>query len=193
MRLTISSVMKYIKYMKVMKESSTRQLVTSVAQVIQTIQRYNQNAGDLADLMPYVRSWYALRTKGSLLFGPSKFIGYQDMTANEYRGSAYNSEKHGRVQNDGFVLDGRVTEGVLRRWSELVEEGHPQYESVHTALNEFCARYGKKPNDLARISIIHSEPSEARASFADELVVLLAAVFRGLTPAQQSAFRKQIA
>jgi len=99
------------------------------------------------------------------------------------------------VQYDlsAMPLDGRVTEGVLKRWSELVEEGHPDYESLHSALNALCARYGKKPNSLARISIIKEGGRTSAAVFSDELVTLLAAVFQGLTPAQKSEFRRQIA
>jgi hypothetical protein len=69
------------------------------------------------------------------------------------------------VQHDtsALPLDGRVTEGVLKRWSVLVEEGHPDHESLHSALNGLCARHGKKPNSLARISII-KEGREASAS-----------------------------
>jgi len=56
-----------------------------------------------------------------------------------------------------------------------------------------CARYGKKPNSLARISIIKEGREASAPGFSDELVTLLAAVFRGLTPAQKSEFRRQIA
>jgi LmbE family N-acetylglucosaminyl deacetylase len=99
------------------------------------------------------------------------------------------------VQHDtsALPLDGRVTEGVLKRWSVLVEEGHPDHESLHSALNALCARHGKKPNSLARISIIKEGREASASGFSDELVTLLAAVFRGLTPAQKSEFRRQIA
>jgi hypothetical protein len=88
-------------------------------------------------------------------------------------------------------LDGRVTEGVLSRWSEPVEKGHPDYDDLHTALNELCARYGKKPNTLARISIINLESETPVPAFTDDLVALLAAVFHGLTPAQKLSFHRQ--
>ena len=70
----------------------------------------------------------------------------------------------------------------MKRWSELIEEGHPDYDRLHTALNELCARYGKKPNSLARISIVKEERQPAAPAFSDELVRLMAAVFRGLIP-----------
>jgi hypothetical protein len=149
-----------------------------------------------AALMPYNRSWYAVSRESGWFLGPSKYIGYQNLSPEEYLGSPYSAERHGRmVQRDksGMALDGRVTEGVLRRWSELVEEGHPDYESLHSALNALCARYGKKPNSLARISIVKEAREAAAPAFSDELVSLLAVVFKGLTAAQKSEFRRQIA
>ena len=168
------------------------QLVSSAGQLMEQIQRYSARAGELADLMPFNRAWYALRAdEGKWMFGPSKFVGYV-ISPDEYLGSPYSTERHGRVQLDKAAppLDGRVTEGVLKRWSEPVEQGHPDYEILHLALNEFCGRYGKKPNTLARISIVETEPQSETAPNEDDLVALMAAVFRGLTPAQKSNFRR---
>jgi hypothetical protein len=162
-------------------------LISSVDQLAENVRRYNKSAEKFAELMPYNRAWYALSTKNGWLLGPSKFVGYV-ISADEYLGSPYSAEKHGRIQRD-MTLDGRVTEGALKRWSDLVEQGHPDYDDLHMALNELCGRYGKKPNTLARISIIQTEPQEA-APIGDDLVALLAAVFRGLSPAQKSAFRR---
>ena len=170
------------------------ELVSSVTQVMDNIRRFNKKANLFADLMPYYRSWYALRTEGGWLLGPSKYIGY-NLSPEEYLGSPSSTEKHSRViQRDktAMPLDGRVTESILRRWSELVEQGHPDFDDLHTTLNELCAGYGKKPNNLARISIIGSETEGTkRAQFGDELVALMVGVYRKLTPAQKSAFRKQ--
>src|ERR1700730_11911170 len=99
------------------------ELVSSVAQLIDNVKRYNEHAAKFAELMPYNRSWYAQRTDGGWLLGPSKYIGYQ-LSPEEFLGSPYSAEKRGRVvqhDKDGLPLDGRVTEGVLKRWSELVE------------------------------------------------------------------------
>ena len=169
-------------------------LVSSATQVVSNIRRYNNHGESCAGLMPYARAWYAVRDrKGGWLLGPSKFVGYEKMTVENYLGAPYSAEKHGREdQRDKTLLDGRVTEGVLKRWSELVEKGHPDYEGVYTALNELCATYGKKPNTLARISVVKTEHEAVATTFSDDLVALMAAVFDGLTPAQQSAFRRQI-
>jgi hypothetical protein len=173
----------------------TSMLVSSVDQAVSNIRRYNNNAEEVAALMPYARAWYAIRIGNGWMLGPSKFIGYEGMTVEDYLGAPYSAERHGRVQRgkNADILDGRVTEGVLRRWSESVERGHPDYDDLHTALNALCARYGKKPNNLARISIIDTEEATSDGKFSDDLVALMASVYRSLTPAQKSAFQKQIA
>lgn len=170
-------------------------LVSSVEQAITNIRTYNASATKLAELMPYARAWYAVRNGNDWLFGPSKFIGYEGASVDEYLGSPYNTQKRGLITRDkkALPLDGRVTEGVLGRWSEEVEEGHPEYESLHTALNRMCARHGKKPNTLARIGILQGGDHTTTPTYNDELVALLVAVFHGLTPAQKSAFRRQAA
>ena len=155
-------------------------LITFKEQLVENIRRYNASGGKLADLMPYNRAWYALRTEEGWLLGPSKFIGYENMDADAY------------LQRDRkkVFLDGRVTEKLLDRWSEPVEEGHPNYEELHAALDGLCARYGKMPNALARISIVQADDRTVAAPPVDDLVHLLAAVYRGLPAAQKSAFRR---
>src|SRR5580700_9299595 len=124
------------------------ELVSSVVQLLDNIKLYNEHADRFAELMPYNRSWYALRTDVGWLLGPSKYIGYQNLSPEEYLGSLYSAEKRGRMvqhNKSALPLDGRVTEGVLKRWSVLVEEGHPDHESLHSALNALCARYARNP------------------------------------------------
>jgi hypothetical protein len=157
-------------------------LVTSVKNVIENIQCYNADVETVAHLMPYVRAWYALRSGDGWLFGPSKFIGYRGLTTETYL------EREG----DQFWLSGRVTEGILQQWADRIEDGDPRYDELHLALSELCARFGKKPNTLARISVVRTGGRSAEPQ-SDELVALLAAVFRGLTPAQKAAFRKLVA
>lgn len=127
--------------------------------------------------------------------GPSKFIGY-NISADDYLGSPYNKERKGRVPSNGGAvdkLDGRVTEKVLERWADLVEEGDENYESLHLALSALCAKYGKKPSALARISILRTGPETANAKdSSDEFVAFMVAAYRKLSSAQRSAFRKLI-
>jgi hypothetical protein len=156
-------------------------LVTSPDQVRENIHLYNDDASKFAVLMPFARAWYALETKSGWLLAPSKMIGYQNLNADEYLA------RHRDGGTD--LLDGRVTENVIQQWGELVEEGHPLYETLRQELNALCARFGKKPNKLARISIVQGSNKQPPAA-SDALVTLLAAGFKSLSPAQQTAFHK---
>src|SRR6266436_2254871 len=76
--------------------SDSVELVSSVTQLIDNIKRFNENAAKFAELMPYHRSWYKLRTELGWLLGPSKYIGYQ-LSPEAYLESPYSAEKRGRV------------------------------------------------------------------------------------------------
>ena len=153
-------------------------LITSLDQLIENIRRYAASAEELAELMAYSRAWYALRSEEGWLLAPSKFIGYEGMDPETYR------------RERSTQLDGRATEKVLERWSGLIEQGHPQYDELHAALAALFAHHGKTPNTLARISIVYSDRAPAQVAPPDELVNLLAAVYRRLPATQQSAFRR---
>ncbi|WP_313292048.1 hypothetical protein [Rhizobium rhizoryzae] len=155
-------------------------LVTTPEQVIENIHRYNKHCHLFKDLMPRARAWYALKSGGEWLLAPSKVIGYQDLKPKEYL--ARNKKE--------TPLDGRITESVLQNWADLIEEGDPRYEQLHNVLNGMCAKYGKKPNSLARISVIQTGELTPSPVVDEKLVELLAAVFKSLSPAQKSAFHK---
>ena len=157
------------------------QLVTSVSQAIENIHRYNQQVSEFPKNIPLNRSWYAVKMKeGKWQFAPAKFIGYQNM---KLKKSGSDDDR-----------DGRIADGILQGWAEPIEAGHPQYENLRDELRKFCAQYGKKPSKKTRIAMLDPDAGGeiARPSFNDELVNLMAAVFQGLTPAQQNAFRRQI-
>ena len=158
-------------------------LISSVARLEARIRDYHKEAEEMAERISHNVAWYALWAENEWFFGPSKFVGYDDLNAKEY------------LEPEKGSLDGRVTEGVLQKWAELVKEGHPKYDELHTALNEFCARFGKKANSRARISIVKTKDGGASSGpiFPDDLVSLMVAVYRKLTPAQKSGFLKETA
>jgi hypothetical protein len=156
-------------------------LISSAAQAMERIHLYQKGAKDMAKVMSNNVAWYALPQGKGWLFGPSKFIGY-DLRVTEY------------LAREKGLFDGRVTEGVLQKWSEPVEMGDPRYDELHAALGEFCARFNKKPNSRARISIVRQPVTGfPEPKFTDELVSLMVAVYRKLTPAQKAAFQRQAA
>lgn len=155
--------------------------VISPDQAIANILTYNRNAVQFADLMPHARAWYAYESKDGWVVAPSKVIGYQNLEPKEY----LNRDKETQP------IDGRITEKILQSWSELVEQGHPLHDQLWRVLKSLCAQFGKKPNDLARISIIYFNEAD-QSSQEDEFVSFLADGFNRLTASQKTAFRTLI-
>lgn len=105
--------------------------------IVNTVKAFNiglEEGKDLEDILSYFRAWYYIPEID--LVGPSKFIGYQDMTASEYMS-----------RED---LDGRVTEPVMGEWFDALEEGEAESEYVSKVVQSLLHRFGKSPNRMAR-------------------------------------------
>ena len=91
------------------------ELISSAQQAQENVQRFQSEIQKpvIRDIIAYVRHWYAVRRPedGAWIFGPSKFIGYAEMTAGGY-GKNFDN------------LDGRVTEANLKRWFQELKAGH---------------------------------------------------------------------
>jgi hypothetical protein len=168
------------------------ELVSSPQQVVDNVVRYSEHPDRLSDFIAMTRAWYAVKHNDQWLFGPSKFVGYAEMTPERYLDAEYSRNDHGRVDAAGTVMDGRITEGIIRKWSQPIEPGHPLYAELSQALATFCARYKKKPNNRARLSVVVVDQPEMLPELEDDLVALMIAIFRRLTPAQRSAFRRAV-
>lgn len=87
-------------------------------------------------------AWYAFQDQaGKWHFGPSKFVGYADMTRDTYLDHAADS------------LDGKETEPVLKTWFDLVEEGTDLHAELLQAFAAFAARFGTEANKRWRVSV----------------------------------------
>jgi uncharacterized protein (DUF433 family) len=126
-------------------------LVSSAEEAKANIARYQAEvpkAPALQEIMAYARAWYAIRNEaGGWSFAPGKFAGYVKNDAQAY------------VVNRP-VLDGRQTERALADWFEEVPSGTSLRHELDIDLRKFCARYGRTPNRLARVSV----PAELLAS-----------------------------
>jgi len=125
----------------------TQELVTSAEQARQNIVAFEKelaNNRKLAEIMSYGRAWYAVRSSGRWVFGPSKFIGYEKSSSKIYL--AKRDER-----------DGRVTERLLAQWFEEVAPGTSLYHDLYAALGEMFARYGKSPNKLVRLNVLKAD------------------------------------
>lgn len=150
-------------------------LVQSAGEAVANIAQFNavlgeDGSGRLVKLLPHVQAWYAIEEEGSYRFGPSKFIGYAEMTAEFY------AEETGATGR----LDGRVTEKRLSAWATPITEADPRYDKLHSALARFCAEYGAFPNKRARISVF--ELTEKSAVTEMEQVKALSVLIAALSP-----------
>jgi hypothetical protein len=100
-----------------------------------------QKSAALQKRLAYVRCWYASEgNEGQWQFGPSKFVGYDGMTAEGYVDTA-----EGR--------DGRRIEAQLQQWFTAVDPGSKLGSELGSALYRFLAMYGKAPSTKMRISV----------------------------------------
>jgi hypothetical protein len=127
-------------------------LVTDLQEAISNILRFEaqlDGSSDLRARLAYARSWYAHPHEEDWCFGPSKFIGYQGMTAKEY----VNEESR----------DGRRTERQLGEWFIEIPPQDPLHGELSRALHTFLRQYGKTPSSLSRINVSR-ELYEARTA-----------------------------
>lgn len=119
-------------------------VVTAFEQVDRNIREYVSSLEQdsrLAQRLPYHRAWYAIQqADGEWLFGPSKFIGYQDASARDYLASY--SRK-----------DGGETEAGLQPWFESVDLTTALGRDLHAQFETFASRYGKTANARWRVSV----------------------------------------
>lgn len=152
--------------------------VSTPQEAFESVKRFQAEVDKSADLqqrLPFARAWYAIRTDDGWIFGPSKFIGYRDLTADEY------------VQ-DSQELDGRKTERQLAQWFVQVSPSDALYQELSHALSEFLSSYGKAPSSLIRINVAHEQTADENArdrAIAD----LMIAVARHISAAERSRLR----
>lgn len=121
------------------------QLVRTPQEVTNNILSFqNEITTEMQTRLSYARAWYALQTDdGEWKFGPSKFIGYRNMTAQKYLSSTHGNE-----------LDGRKTEKKLKDWFvEVSENDEELWPDMFEKLSNFLDQYGKSPSSVIRINV----------------------------------------
>ena len=121
------------------------QTVSSVDHVIENIRLYEKVLSRSPQMQGRIRrhaAWYAFRDDGVWRFGPSKFIGYEGMTAKDYLVTAKES------------LDGRKTEDQLERWFPLVNPASDLFSELQRVFKTFAGKYGKEPKKTWRVRLV---------------------------------------
>lgn len=133
-------------------------IVTSERQALANIRRFAREldaSPGLQGRLGFPRAWYADKgADGTWHFGPSKFIGYDGMTADEYL--------------DDDARDGRRTEKQLAQWFEEVPEGTDLHETLSSDLFALLGRYGKVPSAKMRINVLESVLLDYAAELDEE-------------------------
>ncbi|WP_100259705.1 hypothetical protein [Qipengyuania seohaensis] len=118
-------------------------LVANKQQVLENIARFEEELDKSQELqrrLAYARAWYATYDDdGEWMFAPSKFCGYETMTAEEY------------VNDD--PRDGRRTEKQLQNWFTIVPEDGDLFDELNEELTAFLAKYDKPPSTAVRINV----------------------------------------
>jgi hypothetical protein len=138
------------------------------------------SSADLKDRLSHARAWYAVKdADGDWVFGPSKYIGYESLTAKQY--VAQSTE-----------LDGRKTEAQLRRWFTEVDPESKIGAKLSTKLSRFLSKHGKAPSALARISVLRSDLGEEEGDIEDRVIELVLAVDRLMSAKSQQKLRSRL-
>ncbi len=148
-------------------------LATTLRNVVAAIHRFPREVAtsvELANRLAFARAWYAVRSDdGSWIFGPSKFIGYDNLDADTYLSW---SER----------LDGRRTEAQLRKWFVRADPSSPTHAELTNGLSTFLSRFGKAPSTMMRINVL-PEPLDETEDASAALLDLIVRVARTLKPA----------
>ncbi len=144
-----------------------------------------QKSTALQKRLAYARCWYACQdNEGNWQFGPSKFVGYDGMTADGYIDTAEDR-------------DGRRTEAQLQQWFTAVDPKSELGKQLSSALYGFLAAYGKTPSTKMRINV----PTEVFATLFgpvvkddphDVLVETIVAAAKTLPPSHFEKLRSKL-
>lgn len=118
-------------------------LVTSVDQVIKNIRIFQNAVSASGRSTPAgVHHWYYLPDED--IAGPSRFIGYQNMTAEKYD-----------VARGEHSVDGRETEQALKRLHAFIEvyPSDDLYDKAYAAAERLLPE-GKRLNQKARLHVL---------------------------------------
>ncbi len=114
-------------------------LVDSYEAVVDSVRAFNEGLDShprLRALLSQFRDWYYVPELDEV--GPSKFIGYKNMSAAEY------------IRRHREELDGRETEAILGRWFDGADAGTPEGARVRSRMQQLTAAHRKTPNRKAK-------------------------------------------
>lgn len=164
-------------------------LVASPGKAFEAIRELNKilpSNPSLSDRLGQAHAFYVLEQQNAEpLFGFSKFVGYDGLTASSYL-------------LDYKRLDGRNTEHALSKWFEELRFGTPAYNAMYAKLSAWLARFGKRPREgksqKVRLMVVRSDFLDRQKNSAPDrkLLDLLLAVVDLLPAAQRHELRAKL-
>jgi hypothetical protein len=94
--------------------------------------------------MSDVRTWYAVSTENGYQFGPSMYLGFDQMTPQYYTEG---------VKAGSRVLRSEISNGNLASWVAPLDEADTRFLEINQALDAFCRSHSAKLNVRAKIYI----------------------------------------
>lgn len=115
-------------------------LVDNYSQVVRNAKEFHNSIENesLIKKLSQFRHWYYIEEING--FAPSKFIGYRNITIEDYK----EGTKRGQSS-----MDGRDTVRQLKQWFQPVN--NEDFESYYKKLEEFLSNYDKKPNKMLQL------------------------------------------
>ena len=123
------------------------QTIKSISEVVANIQRFNENLVKSEYLIKHLSSfsdWYYDLEADS--FGPKKFVGFMDMTAQKYEALKKDARTNARGN-----FDSSLTKNPLDEFYRLITDEESQ--ELYPKLEHFLWLYDKKPRAKATIYI----------------------------------------
>ena len=140
-------------------------LTTNINQVIENIKKFQielkkkNGKNDLVNALGQFTNWFAHKDElGNWIFAPSKFIGYQEMSLEEYENKNQNK------------LDGRQTDAILKKWK--ITPSKEQDKELKEKLCLFLDRYQKRIKTTAKVYIL-SENQDGEIEQSKALITIL--------------------
>jgi hypothetical protein len=137
--------------------------------------------------LSYFRSWYYVPELDAV--APSKFIGYKNMTVNDYM--------------TGVGTDGKVTEPLLSQWFDSLKKGSPEADYVECLVKDLLAKHNETLNRKARFNAKRGWRIDEARPISEEMrpetpggtrpiVTIFWRAFLSLYPEDQDALVKRI-
>jgi len=127
------------------------ELVKDYNEVIKNVEQFHRDlvsGAYMVGKLAQFKEWFYLPELDT--FGPSKYIGYNDMNSIFYN---YGHRTPTQKKQGSSRLNGGVSTNRLRKWFREIDKKDPLYNKMNSKLNSLFSPYGKIPNKALQIYV----------------------------------------